>query len=136
MSGLSLDDPEYLSQNFDFVEMLEPQEMGCFAVLDFDRPINFLPSGILIGSRLELDSSAVKSCRIAFSVQLQKSAFFNPKLLKVFKDKSKAGSVERLHDQNTLIVKNLFKKETNLSLFDRLKGKKKNHIRNKITKII
>ena len=89
---------------------------------DFDRPINFLPSGVLIGSRLELDSSAVKTCRIAFSVLLQKSAFFDPKLMKVFKDKSKSGTVERLHDANTLIVKNLFKKETNLNLFNRLQG--------------
>lgn len=33
MNKSSLDDPDYLTQNFDFVENLEPEEKGCFAVL-------------------------------------------------------------------------------------------------------
>ena len=49
----------------------------------------------------------------------------DPKELVVVKEKSKTGVVERLHDDNTLIVKDLFKKETNLDIFNRLKGKNK-----------
>ena len=47
----------------------------------------------------------------------------DPKELVIVKEKSKTGVVERLHDDNTLIVKDLFKKETNLDIFNRLKGK-------------
>ena len=35
--------------------------------------------------------------------------------------KQKLGQIERVHDEQTLIVKNLFKKETNVDLFERLK---------------
>merc|ERR1711879_1023247 len=38
----------------------------------------------------------------------------------VFKIKSKTGVVDRLHDADTLIVKNMFKKETNLELFQNM----------------
>lgn len=109
---------------FDHVAEIEPTEMSCLAALEFDRPVYFLPSGLLIGSRLELDSNAVKTCRIAFSATLENASFYDAKTLKVLKDKIKTGTVERLHDPNTLIVKNLFKKETNFDLFNRLKGKK------------
>ena len=76
----------------------------------------------MIGSRLELDSNVVTTCRIAFSAQLAVASFFDRQRLKVVKLKSKLGTVERLHDPNTLIVKNLFKKETNFDLFNRLEG--------------
>lgn len=107
---------------FNYVPVLESEESTCLAQLEFDRPLYFLPSGLLIGSRLELDSNAVKTCRIAFSGTLQNASFYPPNKLQVLKDKSKTGTVERLHDPNTLIVKNLFKKETNFELFNRLKG--------------
>ena len=37
------------------------------------------------------------------------------------KKKQKLGKIERVHDEQTLIVKDLFKKETNVDLFERLK---------------
>jgi len=78
---------------------------------------------LLIGSRLELDANTTDKCRIAFSAFLEPLSMRDPKELVVVKEKSKAGVVERLHDDNTLIVKDLFKKETNLDFFNRLKGK-------------
>ena len=41
--------------------------------------------------------------------------------LKVFKNKSKSGVVERASNEYEVIVKDLFKKETNISLFTGLK---------------
>jgi selenocysteine-specific elongation factor len=37
--------------------------------------------------------------------------------LRVFKRKSRVGAVERMHDADTVIVRGLFKKETQLDLF-------------------
>ena len=70
-----------------------------------------------------MDANTTDKCRIAFSAFLEPLSTKNPKELVVVKEKSKTGTVERLHDENTLIVKDLFKKETNLDLFNRLKGK-------------
>ena len=71
------------------------------ATLEFDKGMYFLPSGLLIGSRLELDAadSKQKHCRIAFSAQLTKSSFVNPERLLVLKEKEKNGQIERLHDE-------------------------------------
>ena len=41
--------------------------------------------------------------------------------LKIYKDKSKEGVIDRIHDEYTLIGRSLFKKETNLDLFTGLK---------------
>ncbi|CAG5104447.1 Oidioi.mRNA.OKI2018_I69.chr1.g1258.t1.cds [Oikopleura dioica] len=106
---------------FDFVDKFEQEDESILASLEFDRPIYFLPNGLLIGSRLELDANTTDKCRIAFSAFLEPLSTKNPKELVVVKEKSKTGTVERLHDDNTLIVKDLFKKETNLDLFNRLK---------------
>ena len=38
-------------------------------------------------------------------------------LIKIYKEKFKTGQVERAKDQYEVICKNMFKKETNLSLF-------------------
>ena len=41
--------------------------------------------------------------------------------LKIYKEKSKEGVIERIHDEYTLIGRSLFKKETNMDLFTNLK---------------
>jgi selenocysteine-specific elongation factor len=46
--------------------------------------------------------------------------------LKIFKIKTKTGSIERVHDPHTLIGKDLFKKETDMNLFVGMKVKKDN----------
>ena len=68
------------------------------AVLEFDKGMYFLPNGLIIGSRLELDANA-KHCRIAFSAQLTKSSFVCPEKILVLKEKEKSGQIERLHDE-------------------------------------
>ncbi len=98
-------------------------------------------NNLLIGSKLDTDIH-LNQCRIAFygrvlhmftnrdfkeqrpSVQLD-AAKTNSYLsdLKVYKLKSKEGSVERVHDEYTVIVRSLFKKETNIDLFVGLKVK-------------
>ena len=45
----------------------------------------------------------------------------SPGELIVLKTKQKVGKIERVHDERTLIIKDLFKKETNVDLFNRLK---------------
>jgi len=118
---VSLESQSFLLDNiFEFVDEMAQTDARSLALLEFDRPLYFLPSGLMIGSRLELDSNVVTTCRIAFSAQLAAASFFDRQRLKVVKLKSKSGTVERLHDPNTLIVKNLFKKETNFDLFNRL----------------
>ena len=46
---------------------------------------------------------------------------FHLSQLRVFKEKSREGQIERKHDESTVICKNLFKKETNMDLFIGLK---------------
>jgi len=59
-----------------------------------------LPSGLLIGSRLELDTSNSKNCRIAFWGHVTSTgSSFPPEKLQILKTKTKTGQVERLHDQ-------------------------------------
>ena len=80
--------------------MMDESE-SVLAVLEFDKGMYFLPNGLIIGSRLELDANA-KHCRIAFSAQLTKSSFVCPEKLLVLKEKEKIGQIERLHDERNV----------------------------------
>ncbi len=81
---------------------------------------------LLIGSRLDADVH-LNQCRIAFhgkAIHLFINKTFREKELaelRVFKEKRREGMVERKHDESTIIGKGLFKKETNLDLFNGLK---------------
>jgi len=120
-SELDFDSPQcYDGFKFRYVDEMKDESDSVLAVLEFDKGMYFLPNGLIIGSRLELDANA-KHCRIAFSAQLTKSSFVCPEKLLVLKEKEKTGQIERLHDERTLIVKNLFKKETNIEIFNRMK---------------
>jgi len=60
--------------------------------------------------------------RLVFQGQLlcqikMKDIKSNQKQLLIYKPKSREGSVDRIHDANTIIGKDLFQKETDLSLF-------------------
>ncbi|XP_066943280.1 selenocysteine-specific elongation factor isoform X1 [Macrobrachium rosenbergii] len=99
-----------------------------YALLEFERVAQILPNSILIGSKLDMDVHT-NMCRLAFQgkvvevfteknyheVQLEK--------IKVYKNKSKEGVVERLVSDSEVIVKNLLKKDTNVQLFMGLKVK-------------
>ena len=84
-------------------------------------------NALVIGSKLDTDIH-LNQCRIAFYGRVLYS-FINKEYrsngdlarLKVFKEKSKEGIIERMTDAYTVIGKSLFKKETNLDLFVNLK---------------
>lgn len=97
-----------------------------YVILEFDRPISCTKDSLVIGSRLDTDIN-LKMCRLAFhgciAVPFLTRDFretFLPQL-KVFKFKSKEGVVERMNDDYSVIVKSLFKKETNFQLFSNMK---------------
>jgi len=113
-------DENLTKAKFTHVDEMDSDSM--LAVLEFDRSMYSLPSGLLIGSRLDLDASSAKNCRIAFCAKMTShSHLIDPIDLIVLKKKQKLGKIERVHDEQTLIVKDLFKKETNVDFFERLK---------------
>ena len=91
------------------------------AYLNFQKPIFILPQSFYIGSRLDFQSDS-KLCRIAFSGKTIKNVLktdietkhFG---LKLMSEKFKYGVVEKKFDEYTLIVKDMFKKETKFDLF-------------------
>lgn len=93
------------------------------ALLEFERLIPVVPDCVLMGSRLDTDINA-NMCRLAFHGKViwqarDKSDYMKNEVskLKVFKHKSKDGIVERVVNDQEVIVKDLFKKETNVDLF-------------------
>lgn len=63
-------DENLTKEKFTHVDEMEGESI--LALLEFDRPMFALPSGLLIGSRLDLDASSAKNCRIAFSAKMTK----------------------------------------------------------------
>ena len=106
-----------------FLETLE--QGAALALLELERPVTVPPHAALIGSRLDMDANS-PACRLAFHGQLlaplerDYAATLLP-TLRVFKRKSKAGTVERLHSDTEVIVKDLLKKESNVTLFSGLR---------------
>jgi len=97
-----------------------------FILLEFERMIPVVPGCVLIGSRLDTDINS-NTCRLAFHGKVvwqarNKVDYVKTELskLKVFKNKSKEGVVERAVNEQEVIVRDLFKKETNIDLFSGL----------------
>ena len=97
-----------------------------FVLLRFERPISVPLQCLIIGSKLDMDIHK-NACRLAFHGTLLQG--IEPKnyaetvlpSLKIFKVKRKEGIVERKLDNQNVIVKSLFKKETNVHSFSGLK---------------
>ena len=71
----------------------------------------------MIGYKPDIDNDE-KACRIAFFGTIQKMIDEKDNEdIKLYKKKSKRGAVDRLVDNYTIIVKELFDKETNLQNF-------------------
>lgn len=130
MAHLTLLKEKDLNQTFDplreykFVEELETQD-SCtviWALLEFEKAILTASDSILIASKLDLDIHT-NSCRLAFWGKIQwhttsmHYAKEQLKLWKVYKNKQKQGTVQRLVNSQELIVQNLFKKESNRQLY-------------------
>jgi len=112
----------FLTQAGDDGEMPKKQ----FGLLEFERCVPVVPGSVVIGSRLDTDIHS-NTCRLAFKgtmLNFMKEKNYPDTVLpnlKVFKNKSKSGVVERASNEYEVIVKDLFKKETNISLFTGLK---------------
>lgn len=105
-----------------------------YLLIDFSDPsidssVLCTPNSLVIGSKLDADIH-INQCRIAFYGNvlhsfLTKDYRNNGDLskLKIYKEKFKEGTVERMVDGYSIIGKSLFKKETNMDLFTNLKVK-------------
>lgn len=112
------------TQSFNKKKISPPAAQYC--LLEFEKPVTCHQSSLVIGSRLDTDIN-LNTCRLAFHGKLLETttdkdypATFLPSL-KIFKMKSKEGVVERIADDYSVIVRSLFKKETNLQTFLNLK---------------
>ena len=98
-------------------------ELPMWAVLTFDAPAVAPRESMFIGSRLDLDTAhaAGSTCRLALHGHL--AAVFEtgdrlPSSVRVFKRKRREGTVERWADERTAVCRGMFKKETDISLFE------------------
>lgn len=97
--------------------------VNLYGLIEFDHSTVIPPDCKIVGSRLETDVHT-SSCRLAFEGQVlvpltsEKYKTEDLPKLKVFKLKEKSGIVERANSDYELIGKNMFKKETNIHLFD------------------
>ncbi len=93
------------------------------ALVELESTIACQLQSILIGSRLDTDIHA-NTCRLAFYGHVldgfTDSDFVNkelPNKLRIYKRKEKVGLIDRLVDDQTIIGKDLFQKETNINAF-------------------
>jgi len=97
------------------------QPKNYFALMTLDSPVCTLQGGVLIGSKLDLDTTT-KKCRIAFAGVVEViEPEVNCTYLKVSKPKERKGEVERIQDPYTAICKGMFHKESDLTKFQGLK---------------
>ena len=115
-----------VSASTDLSSDTQPQQQ--YVIIEFDHPIIGQADSLVIGSRLDTDIN-LNACRLAFYGRIvlpflskNYAAHDLPKV-KIYKWKRKEGSVERMNDEYTVIVKSLFKKETNLALFTNMRVK-------------
>lgn len=118
-----------LTKNYLYNEHLNDDpniSMQEYILIEFEKPVLAVDNCKIIGSKLDMDIHG-NDCRIAFwgnlliySKEKEYKTCFLPNL-KVYKSKCKTGVVERLVNENTVIVKNIFKKETNIEVFVGLK---------------
>lgn len=108
-------------------DVLTEETKSFFALIEFEHPVMVHDGMLLIGSKLDTEQTNV--CRLAFHGRIaiddssgdknyQQSFLPN---LKVFKIKSRDGSVQRVVNDFEVITANLFKKETDRSKFVGLK---------------
>ncbi|KFM82139.1 Selenocysteine-specific elongation factor, partial [Stegodyphus mimosarum] len=106
-------------------EMKTDERLMVFALLHFEKPVILCKDSIYIASKLETDIHA-NVCRLAFhgkilSVECNKQDNSILSQLKVLKEKTKEGVVDRMVNEYQIIVRDLFKKETNIQIFQNLK---------------
>eukprot|EP00288_Rhodomonas_lens_P012513 CAMPEP_0177707294 /NCGR_PEP_ID=MMETSP0484_2-20121128/9674_1 /TAXON_ID=354590 /ORGANISM="Rhodomonas lens, Strain RHODO" /LENGTH=566 /DNA_ID=CAMNT_0019218797 /DNA_START=109 /DNA_END=1809 /DNA_ORIENTATION=- len=117
-------DREYLTAD-ELVDTSADMPAGSqWAYVIFEKAVTAPAKSLLIGSVLDTDVHANK-CRIVMSGRVLSTIDPSNKdevaRLKVFKNKQKVGSIKRVVDEFTVIGKDLFKKETDITKFINLK---------------
>lgn len=107
----------------------EASEINYYVLIEFEHPVLIYDNMLLIASKLDTEQTNV--CRLAFygnillsnsSINKNSTDDFLQKL-KIYKEKSREGIVQRVVNEGEIIVANLFKKETDRSKFEKLKCK-------------
>ena len=95
--------------------MIEKVPKNIFAVITLEKEMYACQGQKLIGYKYDIDNDE-KICRIAFHGKIQ--AILNAeKKIKLYKEKERKGVIDRVVDNYTLIVKDLFNKQFNLQQF-------------------
>ena len=92
-----------------------------WALLVFDSPVVAQPDALIIGSRLDFDT-ATSSCRLALHGRV--AALVDPESgpqPKIFKRKQREGTVERWESERSCVGRGMFKKETDIRLFENMR---------------
>ncbi|XP_055607597.1 selenocysteine-specific elongation factor [Uranotaenia lowii] len=112
-----------INSPYEYAEELDPNSkdehnVASYVLLEFEKPIQAVPSSLVIGSKLDTDIHS-NMCRIAFHGHLDYGVTdknyrtsFLPSM-KVFKEKHKTGSIQRVVNESELIATSLFKKDGN-----------------------
>lgn len=104
---------EYTSCN----ELSMDNESPVYAILQFDRSVYIPSHTLLIGSKLDVDIES-KSCRLAFVCDMIDSYNDrNQHQLSIVKLKQKSGVIDRVENEHTVIVRELFDKNVDCSIF-------------------
>lgn len=117
-------------QEYKYVPVLEDhcddKMETTFAMVEFQKPIIVIPNFLLVASKLDMDLHS-NNCRLAFwgRVQIPTGVFIAKDSflagLRVFKEKSKEGRIQRIINQHEIIVDHMFKRDTNRQMFVGLK---------------
>lgn len=113
LKSFSLNKKQFYSSEFNFFENLIDTS---FAYIKLDHKLITYSDSIIIGINIDCDISN-KLNRIAFVGKLIDYYNDESSLLKIVKIKKKEGFILRMQSENTAIVKNLFKKDSNLNDF-------------------
>ena len=98
-------------------EAKENEDTKIFAILTFEKQFYAHIGFKVIGYKPDIDNDE-KACRIAFFGTIQKMLDEKDnEQVKLYKKKVKKGVVDRIVDGYSIIVKDLFDKETNLQNF-------------------
>ena len=111
----------------EYVDEVDPQNakdfQDLFVIMHLEKDVFIKDNSQYIGAKFDL-STDIKECRLAFSGNvIFKARVENEKTIesllpiKISRLKEKKGTVEKLQDDRTLLIKNMFKKETNLTFF-------------------
>ena len=103
------------------VDDSDPASFAKYALLEFDQPITVPTDELFIASRFDTDIHQ-NTCRLAFHGRMLRhiNTEHEPDFirnLRVFKMKSREGSIERVQDERSVIGKGMFKKESDLTAF-------------------